>query len=185
MSKFQLQCSCTTCGFVLSTANLGRHVAKEHPAEPKGNCAYCGAFLFRNTKFCDQKCAAKKNNAERTPESRAKQGKTLANTLGLDPNKSKRRPNPNPAFCYVGYCEVCSSLVKSRRKTCGDECFKIKLSRVAASRDTNRNRGRHKASYLELSFFKWLVDHNITKFETEKCSRMKTNDTTAISFLKT
>lgn len=81
-------------------------------------------------------------------------------------------------FCVVDFikCPICGEIFMNSRffrkksKTCSVECMKALQSSLASERlsktENRSNLGRHKKSYLESSFEKWLIEKGLT-FDTE------------------
>lgn len=130
------KCSCIKCRKELRTADLPRHHYLEHeysyPRLPRkklqhGICKNCGKNLTRRDSppptFCNRSCSAVYNNKKRTEESRAKQSKSLLNTL-----LAKHKPQATKVKFLV--CEQCSTnyvwadLQGRSKRFCSNRCLK-------------------------------------------------------------
>lgn len=168
MSKFQLYCSCITCKAQLTAQNIKSHYKKYHSVnEPKSYCLECQKPIYTNNKFCNQSCSAKHNNKKRL-ESGWVPSKTQRLKTSL---KLKLR---YPKFTPVTPCIICNKLHPRSGKTCSNNCYRIhqsiRMKDCIANGDfnPNKNRGRHKRSYMELSFENWLNENFPSlKFITE------------------
>lgn len=110
IKKFHVLCSCITCRTEITTAKLNAHY---EVCGIMHKCAFCGNKIHRKKKFCNQSCAAKFNNANRTEEQHKKQGKTLS------ASKSPATINGVCVLCSNAYsttnkrqniCDICSKL---------------------------------------------------------------------------
>lgn len=129
------------------------------------NCSKSLTYDKRNHKYCNHSCSATYNNKLRdykeSPSGKKKGAPRVINPKQKAPRnayqKEKDRLGITNTVCKIGFCKVCNTLIKGKRKTCSESC---RMSIVKL------NRGRHKKSYLEQSFEGWLKVHGIP-FEAE------------------
>lgn len=117
-------------------------------------CGICETkipYESRANTFCSRRCSAINSNRVRPPNSRRGPPK------GSQPKYKNREPRP--PYTRIGYCGVCGKPFhrKNARKTCSKLCWDSIVK---------YNRGRHKRSYMEESFSRWLDNQEI-KYLTE------------------
>lgn len=129
------------------------------------HCIFCDTkfdYSNRNKKFCNSSCAASFNNKNRSITQRKKQAKSLLKSLHKKETLQK--------YSKISFCVICGSLIKKKHiKTCSKICYSKLLSNKAKDNISRLkyNRGRHKKSYLELSFEEWLITNNVKDFIME------------------
>lgn len=94
-------------------------------------CQQCGkSFPYekRNNKYCDRSCAAKCNNALRSPESREKQRQTVTETMAKYKNVKigkkyeKNFPYTKLIWNTCVQCNISFYTLKYSKKTCSKKC---------------------------------------------------------------
>ena len=131
---------------------------REYGGDYITDCVVCEKVFTSSSpkaKYCSKSCSNK-----RSSDSRSHAG-------------NKRQ------YCQVYFhdclfcgCKIIHAVAKSRnrRKTCSSECRAKHMSRIQSERLSNTenrlNLGRHKKSYLEVSFEEWLKQNGVV-FETE------------------
>jgi len=163
-NKFQLYCSCATCKLPITTQNIKSHYQKYHiQKEPKSICPCCDAPIFDNKIYCSRSCAAKITNKKKD-YSKFKPG----------PAKGVK-PRDWLAYTKIEFCicEICaknfirSNATTNSRRFCSQLCVNNYCSTIMTAKlkdakyRRTHNYGRHKRSWLELSFAKWLTSHSV------------------------
>lgn len=149
------------CNLSCSTKNKNK-VSKENRIEKYFQnpirCITCSIVLpyeKRINKFCSKSCGAIYSNSKKD-YTKFKSG----------PKKGSNyvRSNSQHQFTKIRQCIICNKFHPNIGQTCSIECKKKLLSikikhRIHNGWNPNSNRGRHKKSYLEISFEKWLKDN--------------------------
>jgi very-short-patch-repair endonuclease len=157
MSKFIVYCSCIICRKQTTVQSLSAHIKSHDQKVPTNKCLQCGTLSF-NDKFCSNACSATYNNNQRD-YTKFKPG----------PKKSNIKKPRKPVKQTEKRCSVCDvTFTSGIRKTCSAQCRKTLAlkTKLANGWNPNRNRGRHKKSYLEQSFEDYLKLNSV-KFESE------------------
>jgi very-short-patch-repair endonuclease/predicted nucleic acid-binding Zn ribbon protein len=161
--KFLTFCSCIVCKRQISVQSLNSHFLT-HFKPHRGNCIICGHEVSINSKrFCSQSCAAKYSNSKKDftkiktgPSKKPKADKVERRKRKIYETKERIR------YTKVSRCVICEKYFASdRAKVCSDKCKRTLLSELMKNKIANgfnpqKNRGRHKKSYLETSFESWL-----------------------------
>lgn len=169
-SKFVIECSCIICKRKTTIQSLKAHIAK-HDKVGKINhqCPWCdGPVYNKHNKFCSSSCAAYHTNSK-VDRTKFKPGPVKGWAGPEIPkyilNKRKNDLYVRPTIVTITYieenCKVCGNIFKkgntSKALCCSKDC---RMSIISL------NRGRHKKSWLELSFSDWLDSKHIL-YETE------------------
>lgn len=141
----------------ISFVELKREFSRKVYENCPNICSWCNTkipYESRVNKFCSRSCSAKSSNRTDTPRKRGPPKGTQPAFRVWEHTKRKAIP-----YTKVRICTVCSKVFKcdTYKKTCSKDC-----------RDSivKKNRGRHKRSYMETSFSKWLDERGV-KYETE------------------
>ena len=128
-------------------------------------CENCGNVFrtsIQNKIFCSEECRVEKRAAKR---------------LALNRSRSTKPGNYNNFVCSVefSYCPICNKpfISKAKRilrkycsKTCSLKAASIRQSAWLSKAENRGNLGRHKKSYPEEMFIKWLDINNVSyRFE--------------------
>lgn len=147
------------CNLSCSTSNKNKNNKQTNILNYFNNpkkCINCYIFLDykkRKNKFCGNSCSAKFNNLKRNYE-----------IIKTGPKKGFKSTNiltKKPSFTKIKPCCLCKKYHAKLGKTCSTICHKKLLSNLVKERinngwNPNFNRGRHKKSFLEISFQDWL-----------------------------
>lgn len=164
-SKFLLFCSCVVCKTEITAQGISQHYHAHHTEKtPVSSCLQCGKPIYRiGYKFCDHSCSATYNTPRNPPRDQASRDRT-----------SKSRKDRFAPYTKIKKCTICGKYHPRVGKTCSDECKSILLSnsmkkKIQSGYNPNKHRGRHKRSWLELSFESWLQkNYPSLEFQTEK-----------------
>ena len=141
----------------ISFTDLKRRFSFEAYENSPNKCAWCKISIpyeSRVNKFCSRSCSAKSSNRTETPRKRGPPKGTKSSFRVWEHVKRSKIPHTK-----VRICTVCSKVFKcdTQRKTCSKDC-----------RDSivKKNRGRHKRSYMEIAFSRWLDERHV-EYEIE------------------
>lgn len=145
--------------FYSSIGFPGENPHKEYTSDFTTTCVVCDKVFTSSSakaKYCSKSCSNKKSRGH----------------SGIGRGNGKQ-------YCQISFhdCLTCGSKIihalaksKSKRKTCSQQCQTMYMSRIQSERlsktENRTNLGRHKKSYLEASFEKWLIEKGLT-FDTE------------------
>lgn len=136
-----------------------RHMYLKNPNRCK-NCNCDLDYEKRNNIFCSRSCSSIYNNFKRLP-------RTYESKLKTKQSCKLHRLNLG-AYCKLNIktCIFCNNIFfNPKRKTCSESCYHALLSKNASEKlrciSNRKNYGRHKKSYLELSFINWMKQNNI------------------------
>jgi very-short-patch-repair endonuclease len=172
------------CNLSCSTSNKNKVTREkkllEYSINPK-RCLRCDTAIAYHcstvNKFCSKSCAGIYNN-QRKDWSTIKTGPKSCETPTLQKSKAQRKyvrriGEQRSIYTKIKQCDICQKYHPGIRKTCSKECQNQLLSQkmkklIQDGHNPNKNRGRHKRSWLETSFEDWLTQNNVKNYITEQ-----------------